>query len=1150
MKNAPLTALAAARYWLIALLILFTSQIQSEEINSVRFDIGKSVLPRIVTDSGHDPSGWYLLPHNPRAFSSLGEFSFFEKKKTTSRLVSDDAADRLFGQAGEAQNNGDFQFAVILWERFLDKYAADPQAVKARHYLGVCQMTLKNNAAAIAAFSAVIGDQKADQMPQLEESYYYLGWCQFSLGQTDQSDSQSLAQAIATFDKHLAKFKKGTFRDQAWFLKAEALYFLNRKKESIEAYKKLINDFPKSTSRPNAVYALGVALFEIKQFTEAEKTFDIFVAEFDDSELVNEVQLFKSESVMQRALEANNSEDTEIRTTAKPLFASARDGLKLLAAMETFPKRDEALFNQAICESQLGNRESAANLYVQLTEQIPASPFAESSALSAGKLFFRIKDYPQAEKWLAKATSTNGNNFAQASHWLCRCLLRQKKSAAAAKLATQALTKVKDTDFLVQLKMDQADAIFELPDRKPDTIELYQALAKDHPNHELAPQALYNAAFAAMELKQFEVAQSAAESFLEQYSKDTFVPDVKYVQAECLLLTKKYTQAEQLYLNLIESHPEASDLNAWRVRCGLTKYLQDKYADTITFLVEIVKELKEPQFKSEAQFLLGACEFYQEKFSRSIIHLKQAVEFGDQLKQIDEALILLGQAYASETKFKQAVKILSRILSDHQTSRFVTQANYLSGQYLSNDKSYDQAIKQYSAVLTATPNKYVPFALYGRGWAFLNKKTNQEALDDFSTIIENHSKHKLSADAYYSRGVTNRRLGLNSEAVADLDTCLKENSNFTNRMSALYEKGMALSSLKEYQKAAQTFERLATDFGEDKDADEYTYQLAWSHKLNKQPKKAAVQFRKLTTAFPKSPLAAESHYHVAEDLYQAGKFDEAAKEYVLAVQKSKTPEIGEKSWYKLGWSYYQQKKYPEAQEKFIQQLAEFQGGEYVESAQFMVAECYYQQNNFKLAYAEFSKIKEAVVASSKTNAAEKALTCFHGAESANRIREFEAALKFGETLQNDLKEKMYAADTWLEMGNAHRGLKKFTAAISAFENATEKDPNGATGARAGFLMGEVLFQEKKFKEAINQYKLIIYGFGGKRAPEQIKKWQCSSGYETARCHHVQIKTETDQKKRKLLIDEAIKFYNYVIENHSSDRLAAESKKQIAVLKKL
>ena len=55
MKNAPLTALAAARCWLIALLILFTSQIQSEEINSVRFDIGKSVLPRIVTDPGHDP---------------------------------------------------------------------------------------------------------------------------------------------------------------------------------------------------------------------------------------------------------------------------------------------------------------------------------------------------------------------------------------------------------------------------------------------------------------------------------------------------------------------------------------------------------------------------------------------------------------------------------------------------------------------------------------------------------------------------------------------------------------------------------------------------------------------------------------------------------------------------------------------------------------------------------------------------------------------------------------------------------------------------------------------------------------------------------------------------------------------------------------
>ena len=99
-------------------------------------------------------------------------------------------------------------------------------------------------------------------------------------------------------------------------------------------------------------------------------------------------------------------------------------------------------------------------------------------------------------------------------------------------------------------------------------------------------------------------------------------------------------------------------------------------------------------------------------------------------------------------------------------------------------------------------------------------------------------------------------------------------------------------------------------------------------------------------------------------------------------------------------------------------------------------------------------------------------------------------------------------------------------------------------------MGELLFEQKKFPDAIEQYKLVIYGFGGTRAQPAIKKWQCSSAYEAARCYHVQIKGQPDNEKKKKLISDAQKFYNYVLKNHPQGRLAAESKKQIAILSKI
>ena len=122
-------------------------------------------------------------------------------------------------------------------------------------------------------------------------------------------------------------------------------------------------------------------------------------------------------------------------------------------------------------------------------------------------------------------------------------------------------------------------------------------------------------------------------------------------------------------------------------------------------------------------------------------------------------------------------------------------------------------------------------------------------------------------------------------------------------------------------------------------------------------------------------------------------------------------------------------------------------------------------------------------------------------------------------------------------------------AMAAFTDAYDLSKS-ETGARAGFLVGELLFEQKKFAKAIRQYKLVIYGYGGTRAPTTIKKWQCSSAYETARCYHVQIKNEPSNEKRQKLIGEAKKFYRYVFENHPQNRLAQDSQKQLSLLEKI
>jgi len=48
------------------------------------------------------------------------------------------------------------------------------------------------------------------------------------------------------------------------------------------------------------------------------------------------------------------------------------------------------------------------------------------------------------------------------------------------------------------LELDRADALYDLPDRRKDSIAAYAAVADKHPDDPAVPQALYMAGFAAL----------------------------------------------------------------------------------------------------------------------------------------------------------------------------------------------------------------------------------------------------------------------------------------------------------------------------------------------------------------------------------------------------------------------------------------------------------------------------------------------------------------------------------------------------------------------------------------------------------------------------------------------------------------------------
>src|SRR6478752_5459152 len=109
---------------------------------------------------------------------SVGKVTAQEAAKEKAATSSEEAK-KSFADAATLQNNNAFDVAIEEWEKFLKNFAKDPLAPKAQHYLGACQLQLKQYDKAAAAFQGVIANNPKFDL--IEDSYINLGSSQYAL---------------------------------------------------------------------------------------------------------------------------------------------------------------------------------------------------------------------------------------------------------------------------------------------------------------------------------------------------------------------------------------------------------------------------------------------------------------------------------------------------------------------------------------------------------------------------------------------------------------------------------------------------------------------------------------------------------------------------------------------------------------------------------------------------------------------------------------------------------------------------------------------------------------------------------------------------------------------------------------------------------
>ena len=920
-------------------------------------------------------------------------------------------ATQQYDAAVALQNRGDYESAAAEWAKFIDTYRTGPRCDRAFHYLGVCYLKADKLDLARQSFEIVL--KHFPKFELLDATYLDLGVTQYNLARSGKPELYD--DAAAAFEAVITKFPDGKHVAEALYYRGESLYHRGKKQEAAQMYAQLLAKFPDDKLAVDSLYALGVTRDELGQQADAEKTYRQFLEEHLKDSLAPEV-------TMRRAA--------------------------VLMAMKQYT--------------------DAAALYASVATNWPQSNFVAGANLGGGKSYYLAGDFIAARKRFEQVVTAGGESAAEAAHWLVRSLLKEGQPAEALAALEKALPQLGKDSQTAQWMMDRADVIYDSPERRSEAIGLYAAIAAKWPADPLAPQALYMAGFTALGQGDFAAALKHATAFLAAYPNHQRTADVTYVAAESHLQLGQFAEAGKLFVELLQKYLDHADAETWKVRGGLSLYMQKKYAETIELLQPTVTQLHAPDALAEVHYLLGGSQVELKQFEAAVKSLEASLAAQAKGPHADEVLLLLVQAYGGLNKSKKAGATLERLIAEFPESRLLDAAHYRLAENAYAAGHFTTATAEYRQVLDMWPQSpLAPDALYGLGWVKLSENDHAAAEKLFDELLQKFPDHKLVPRARYARGMARQQLKDFARAIDDIQALLAADPTPAEKSDARYLLGLCEAGLQKYAIAAATFQMLLKDDPKYSGADRVLYELAWALKQQSKDKESAEAFARLAAQWPESPLAAEAQYHVGQFAYQSGDLTAAATACHAAWQRAGQTELGQKAAFVEGESLLKQKKFAEA-------LAAYEQAKDPAGKDF------------------------------------EATLLLHAGQAAARLAEWGKSLEFSTKCIERFPNDPSLHDAICEQGWAKQNLGKLDEAAALYEKVLAKT-DGEPAARAQFLIGEIQFQQKKFTAAVRSFSIVIDGYS-------YPQWQAEAAYEAGRSFEAMGKKAQAVKQYRELID--------------------------------
>lgn len=638
-----------------------------------------------------------------------------------------------------------FAEAAQRLDAFLAAYPKHARAGAAAFALGRARAELKQYDKAVPAYEKAVAAKDPAILPMAELG---LGEAAMNTRQYDKAVS-ALTEAVKT---DLPIDQAAT----AWYWIGQANYQLGKFQASQDAYDHITHELKRANLVDSAYYGAGLAAQRQGKTDEARQRYRVVVDRYP-----------KSEDRTNALLGLARLDVTEKR------WPQARTELESLLNAPDLPADTRAAAEDSLIETLLELQDYVAAIprLQSALNRLPANdPNRFRAQLSLGTAQYRQKQYePALAAYLEAAKSSEEAVAAQGLYWAANAQIALNRSGEAATLFQKLAARYPDSDLAKKAQQRASDARADVVNSFTDPAQLAAAL-KTLPAAERGPATIR---LARLYLQQKKIAEAAA-SLVDLLKSNPAPPATISGEANYLLGIaydglSKDAQAETAFSTAVKIGgdaawvPDAQSRLAW-------VYLNLKQPEKAETAANAALAGKlEAEARQQTRLALLQAYLDQKKWDQALDGCKTLLQSNPPPDTV--ATVLFTQAWVADKRgmMDHSLPLWERLANEFPKSQYAPQALIRVGDARMKAEKWDEARDRYSVVVANYPKSPLVFeARYKLGSALYNGGKPAEAAAEFDAVANDKAAGDYGPESLYWAGVAYDKAGKKPEAIQRL----------------------------------------------------------------------------------------------------------------------------------------------------------------------------------------------------------------------------------------------------------------------------------------------------------------------------------------------------------------------------------------------